>query len=205
MIVIVDIEMGNLGSILNMLKKVKVDAQISSDRKVIAEADKLVLPGVGAFDNAMEALKSKGLIDTLNHKILDEKTPILGICLGLQLFSKRSEEGTLEGLGWLNAETIRFRFNNGNDNGLKVPHMGWNTVQLRGDPGIFKGIDEPRFYFVHSYYLVCKNQEDVLTTTQYGYDFVSSIHHDNIWGTQFHPEKSHKFGMKIFSNFVEMR
>jgi len=201
MIVIVDIGMGNLGSILNMLRKIKIEAKISSRPEEIAGSDKLILPGVGAFDNAMQALHSRGLTSVLNKKVLEEKTPILGICLGMQMFCKGSEEGKLDGLGWIDAETVRFRISS---NGLKVPHMGWNTIQVKGDPGIFKGIEEPRFYFVHSYHLVCRDERDALATTHYEYDFASAVHRENIWGTQFHPEKSHKYGMKVFSNFVEM-
>lgn len=201
MIVIVDIGMGNLGSIINMLKKIKIEAKISSDPEEIAGSDKLIFPGVGAFDNAMQSLHSHGLIDVLNRKVLEEKTPILGICLGMQMFCKGSEEGKMDGLGWIEAETVRFRISS---NELKVPHMGWNTIQVKGDPGIFKGIEDPRFYFVHSYHLVCKNEEDVLATTHHGYDFASAVHRGNIWGTQFHPEKSHRYGMNVFSNFVEM-
>lgn len=199
MIVIVDIGMGNLGSIQNMFKRIKVEAKASSDPSEIDKASKLVLPGVGAFDNAMQSLHEHGLIDVLNKKVIKDRTPILGICLGMQLLGTESEEGRMMGLGWINAQTVRFQMNS---NGLKIPHMGWNTVEVKGDPGIFAGIDEPRFYFVHSYHLVSNVGSDVLTTTHYGYDFISSVHHENIWGTQFHPEKSHKFGMKLFSNFA---
>lgn len=199
MIVIVDIGMGNLGSIQNMFKRIKVEAKVSFDPSEIDKASKLILPGVGAFDNAMQSLNERGLIDVLNQKIIKEKTPILGICLGMQLLGEESEEGILKGLAWIDAKTIRFRTNS---NGVKIPHMGWNTVEVKEGPGIFTGIDEPRFYFVHSYHLICKVPSDVLTTTHHAYDFVSSVHHDNIWGTQFHPEKSHKFGMKLFSNFA---
>ncbi len=202
MIVIVDIGMGNLGSIHNMLRKIKVESRVSSDLSEIDKASKLILPGVGAFDNAIQSLHERGLIDVLNQKVLGDRTPILGICLGMQLLGTKSEEGIMNGLGWIDAKTIRFQMGS---NGLKIPHMGWNTVEIKGDPGIFMGIDEPRFYFVHSYHMVSNVVSDVLTTTHYGYDFVSSVHHDNIWGTQFHPEKSHKFGMRLFSNFAELK
>jgi glutamine amidotransferase len=201
MIVIVDIGMGNLGSIQNMLKRIKVETKVSSDPSDIEKASKLVLPGVGAFDNAMKSLRERSIIDVLNRKVVKENTPILGICLGMQLFGHDSEEGKIKGLGWLDAKTIRFQLRS---NGFKIPHMGWNTVDVKGNPGIFNGIEEPRFYFVHSYHLMCNDPTDVLTTTHYGYDFVSSVHRNNIWGTQFHPEKSHKFGMRLFSNFAEL-
>jgi glutamine amidotransferase len=203
MINIVDIGMGNLGSILNMLKKVKADARISSGQEDIEQADKLILPGVGAFDNAMDNLLKMDLRPILERKVMVDRVPILGICLGMQLFSKRSEEGVLPGLGWIDAETVRFRFPN-DQNGLKVPHMGWNTVNLRHDPILFEGLEtDARFYFVHSYHLVCANESNIMTTTPYGYDFASSIRSDNIFGTQFHPEKSHRYGMRLLKNFAE--
>lgn len=202
MITIVDIGVGNLGSILNMLKKIKVEAKISSGPEEIGRADKIILPGVGSFDNFMKKLGESGLIPVLNKKALEEKVPIIGICLGMQILGKRSEEGAMPGLGWLDAETVRFKFEG---NGLRIPHMGWNTVKIHGEPSIFKEMDEePRFYFVHSYHLVCRDERDVLATTNYGYDFASSVRKGNIYGTQFHPEKSHKFGMRLLKNFSEL-
>lgn len=199
MIVIVDYGMGNLGSILNIVKKVGGEAMVSSDPKVIAKAEKLILPGVGAFDQGMLNLERRGLIEVLNKKVLKENTPILGICLGLQLFTKKSEEGKSRGLGWVDAETVRFK-----TEGLKIPHMGWDYIKVKKDSPLTKELPEnPRFYFVHSYHLVCKDKKDVLATTEYGYEFVSAIQHNNIFGTQFHPEKSHKFGMVVMKNFVE--
>jgi glutamine amidotransferase len=204
MIVIIDYGMGNLGSIQNMLKKVgAVAAKISSDPKDIEQADKLILPGVGAFDTGMQRLRETGLIPLLNEKVLKAKTPTLGVCLGMQLLAKVSEEGELPGLGWLDAETIRFRFDP-KQTGLKVPHMGWNTVKIQREGTLFKDMyPEARFYFVHSYHVVSHNPNDVLTLTDYGYDFVSAVQREHIMGAQFHPEKSHKFGMKLYKNFVE--
>lgn len=203
MIVIVDYKMGNLGSILNALKKVGVQSVISSDISDIQKADKLILPGVGAFDNGMKNIKELGLIPVLNQKVLEQKTPILGICLGMQLFTKESEEGCLKGLGWIDARTKKFKFDQPLEY-LKIPHMGWNTVRIKKDSYTFRNMyEEPRFYFVHSYHVVCKNEADILTTTQYGFEFISSFHKDNIVGMQFHPEKSHKFGLKILKDFAE--
>ncbi len=204
MIVVVDYGMGNLGSILNMLKKVGVkDAKVSSDPKDIEQANKLILPGVGAFDTGMQRLRETGLIGLLNEKVLKAKTPTLGVCLGMQLLTKVSEEGELPGLGWLDAETIRFRFDQ-KKTGLKIPHMGWNTVKVQREGTLFKDMyPEPRFYFVHSFHVVSHNPKDVLATTEYGYDFVSVIQQGHIMAAQFHPEKSHKFGMKLYKNFVE--
>ena len=203
MIVVVDYGMGNLGSIANMLKKIGAAARISSDIPEIEGADKLILPGVGAFDNGMIKLHELGLVDILNTKVLQDKTPILGLCLGMQLFTQESEEGELAGLGWFEAQTVRFKFDK-DQQGLKIPHMGWNYIQVQKPSRLFEGMpEESRFYFVHSYHPVCQNQRDVLATTVYGYDFPSIIMRDNILGAQFHPEKSHKFGMRLFKNFVE--
>lgn len=203
MIVIIDYGMGNLGSIANMFKKIGTRAIISSDLEVIEAADKLILPGVGAFDNGMARLGEMGLVGLLNAKALLQKTPILGLCLGMQLLARGSEEGSLPGLGWLDAGCVRFRFGPEHD-GLKVPHMGWNYLHVRQPGGLFAGMyPDPRFYFVHAYHLECKDQADVQATTTYGYEFASVVRKNNILGVQFHPEKSHKFGMKLFTNFVE--
>lgn len=203
MILVVDYGMGNLGSILNMFKKIGVNAKISSNIQDIEEAGKIILPGVGAFDNAMKNLNDLGLIPVLNKKIIKDKTPLLGICLGMQLLTKRSEEGSLDGLGWIDAETVRFRLSD--NNSLKIPHMGWNTIDIKKDFCLYNDLyEEPRFYFVHSYYVKCNNSDNILTTTSYGIEFCSSVINGNILGVQFHPEKSHKFGMKVLKNFAEL-
>jgi glutamine amidotransferase len=204
MIVIVDYGMGNLGSIQNMLKKIGAkNAKISSDPKEIEQADKLILPGVGAFDTGMQRLRETGLISLLNEKVISARTPTLGVCLGMQLMTKVSEEGELPGLGWINAETIRFRFDP-KQTGLKVPHMGWNTVNVRREGTLFTEMHpNPRFYFVHSFHVIAHNPEDIVATTDYGYEFVSVLQQGHIMAAQFHPEKSHKFGMKLYRNFVE--
>jgi len=202
MITIIDIGTGNLLSISNMLTKLKVKSTITHNIEDIENAEKIILPGVGSFDNAMNRLTMNNLIPVLSRRVMIDKVPILGICLGIQLFSKKSEEGNLTGLGWIDAETVRFNFN-GNRN-MKIPHMGWNTVKVINRESLFKGMNgEIRFYFVHSYYLRCNDERDILSTTTYGFEFVSSIHRDNIYGTQFHPEKSHKFGMQLLKNFAE--
>lgn len=203
MIVIVDYGIGNLGSIANMFKKVGVAATISAVPSVIERADKLILPGVGAFEMGMRNLAERGLVPLLNTKVLQAKTPILGLCLGLQLFTRRSEEGVLPGLGWLDAETVRFKFDAGQSQ-LKIPHMGWNTLAVCQPHPLIEGlVTDSRFYFVHSYHVVCANQYEVLAQTQYGYDFPSAVVKENIMGVQFHPEKSHKFGMRLLKNFAE--
>ncbi len=204
MIVIIDYGMGNVGSIFNMLKKVGCKVNISRDPSEIMEAAKLILPGVGAFDEAMNNLQKRGLIPVLNRRVLEDRCPILGICLGMQLMSRRSEEGRLPGLGWIEAETRRFSL--GQEQGhLKIPHMGWNLVEALDTTGIFAGFKEtPRFYFVHSYHVCCDNPADVLATSTHGCNFAAAVRRGNIYGTQFHPEKSHKYGMHLLLNFANL-
>ena len=203
MIIIVDYGLGNLGSIYNMLKKIGAEAEISSDPARILEAGKLLLPGVGAFDNGMKNLEELGLISVLEKKVISEKTPLLGICLGMQLLTKRSEEGAREGLGWIDAETVKFNFT-GTEGKLKVPNMGWNHVQVVKESKLMKDMyPEPRFYFVHSYHVKCNDPEDELLKSDYGFGYTSGFERDNIIGVQFHPEKSHKYGMKLLQNFAD--
>ena len=203
MIAIVDYGVGNLGSVLNMLKKIGAAAVISSQAKDIEAADKIILPGVGAFDNATKNLSDLGLIPVLNKRVMQDKVPILGICLGLELFTQRSQEGKSAGLGWLDAETVKFNF--AKQEPLKVPHMGWNRVVVLRKNILFDNMEQDaRFYFVHSYHVVCRDTNDALAKTNYGYDFTSAVVKENIAGVQFHPEKSHKFGIQLFKNFVEL-
>lgn len=202
MLVIVDYKMGNLGSIANIIKKVGYSSVITSDVEIIKKANKLILPGVGAFDKAMENLNSLKLIDVLNEKALSEQVPVLGICLGMQLLSQKSEEGNSAGLGWIEAEAVKFKFTEPKN--LKIPHMGWNEVAVTNQHFLFDEMYEnSKFYFVHSYHIVCDNPETILARTTFGYEFASSIVKNNIMGVQFHPEKSHKFGMKLIKNFIE--
>lgn len=201
MIVIIDYGMGNLGSLVNMLRMVKVDVTVSSERKDILSADHLVLPGVGSFDRGMQSLKQRGLIEVLEEKVLDEKAPVLGICLGMQLLTRSSEEGTEKGLSWIDAETRRFRLPPGSP--IKIPHMGWDAVTVKKSSPLFRDMDpEAMYYFVHSFHVVSKSPDDILCTTRYGYEFPSGISHANILGVQFHPEKSHRFGMSLMKQFA---
>lgn len=203
MITIINYKMGNLGSIANMLKKIGEACIVTDDPTVIAKASKIILPGVGAFDKAMTNLNEMNFLEVLNKKVIEEKIPVLGICLGMQLLTNSSEEGSLAGLGWLDAQTVRFKFEDQRTRN-KVPHMGWNLVEQKKQSALFDDMyDEPRFYFVHSYHVVCNDKNDILSTTNYEYPFVSSMSHNNIYGVQFHPEKSHKFGMKLLKNFIE--
>jgi glutamine amidotransferase len=202
MITIIDYGMGNLGSIANMIKRIGHKSEITNNISFINSAEKIILPGVGHFDKAMQNINSLGLLEIIRKKALKDKTPMLGICLGMQLMCKQSEEGKEQGLCLVDAEVKRFSFPE--NQFIKIPHMGWNLVIARKDHALFsKMYPEPRFYFVHSYHVVCNNLNDVLSTTNYGIDFHSSFSSENILGVQFHPEKSHKFGMLLLKNFID--
>jgi glutamine amidotransferase len=204
MIVVVDYGVGNLGSIVNMFKKVGVKAIASSEPAVIENAEKLILPGIGAFDAGMQKLNERGLVPILQNLVMDRKVPVLGLCLGLQLMTKGSEEGKLAGLGWFDAETLRFGFSSDQPH-LKIPHMGWNTIEIRRPHRLISNLEiDSRFYFVHSFYVRCHDADSVLAETDYGGYFHSIVGKDNIVGAQFHPEKSHKYGMRLLKNFAEM-
>jgi glutamine amidotransferase len=201
MITIVDYGLGNLGSVRNMLKKIGAEVQITSELDKIDEAEKIILPGVGAFDSAMERLENSELKQVLDKKALVDKVPLLGICLGMQLLGNGSEEGEKKGLGWISSYAYKLT---GNER-LKVPHISWNTVHPVKKNYLLQGLDvEPSFYFSHSYYMLAENDDYVIATTQYGISFHSIINKDNIFGAQFHPEKSHKYGMKLLENFAKL-
>lgn len=205
MIVVVNYGMGNLNSIANMVKKIGYAAMISSRPEDIEKAEKLILPGVGPFDTGIAILRESGLAKVLYEKVIRKKAPLLGICLGMQLLTLRSEEGRSSGLGWIDAETIKFRFPK-SEKSPRVPHMGWNTIRVMKETPLFPpDQDEKRFYFVHSYHVICHDENDILTTTIHGVDFVSSVQKGNIIGVQFHPEKSHRFGIDFFNRFVELQ
>ncbi len=201
MITIVDYKMGNLGSVVNMFKKIGMPCKVSGDANEIAQAEKILLPGDGAYNTAMRKLAELGLVEILNQKVLLDKTPLLGICIGHQLIMEGSDEGALPGFGWISGRAHLFKANEQ----LKVPHMGWNSVEVVSDNPITQnlGID-PRFYFVHSYYVQCSDSKHSLLKTTYGHSFDSGVYRDNIWGVQFHPEKSHKFGMRLLKNFADL-
>ena len=203
MITIVDYGSGNLLSIKNMLRRLGMEVLISSDATIISKSDKLILPGVGSFDYGMAQLHKSGLVEVLTEMVLYKQIPILGICLGVQLFTEFSEEGVEEGLGWIKGKTVGFNKMNLNSN-QKIPHMGWTNVYNYQKSKLFTGMyDNPSFYFVHSFHLCLENVEDEMLNSNYGYTFCAGIEHNNILGVQFHPEKSHKYGMKIFENFLK--
>jgi imidazole glycerol-phosphate synthase subunit HisH len=201
-IVILDYGMGNLRSVEKKVIQIGYKAVITSEIDLIKSADKLILPGVGHFQVGITKLKERNLIEILNRKIVEEKIPVLGICLGMQLFTSFSEEGESVGLGWLDAKTVRFSLN---DVRHKVPHIGWNSIDKKKESLLLKNLPiDCQFYFVHSYHVKCNDDADVLATSRYGYEFVSAVQKDNIFGIQFHPEKSHESGEKLLLNFLEL-
>jgi glutamine amidotransferase len=203
MITIVDYGMGNLGSVLNMFKRIGVESRISSDLTEIEQASKLLLPGVGSFDAAMNRINQGGFREILDKKAKIEKVPILGICLGMQLLTNSSEEGKEKGLGWIPAKTLAFRFNP--EQNLKIPHMGWNIAYPSSKSKLTENfVEESRFYFVHSYYVQVENEANSILKSNYGLKFDSGIEMGNIYGAQFHPEKSHKFGMRFLESFARI-
>lgn len=205
MIVIINYGIGNLTSVKNMLKKAGArDVVISGDKIDIERSDKLILPGVGHFDFGMKKLKESGLISIIEKKVILENIPILGICLGAQLITHSSDEGKEKGLGWVEGTTVKFNSNMIGGN-LKIPHMGWNYVKSKKDVKLWSNMpDNSRFYFVHSYHMKMNNKEDEWLMATYGYEFCAAFQKDNIYGCQFHPEKSHKFGLQLMKNFVDL-
>lgn len=199
MIAIIDYAIGNLAAVANMFKRLGVMCEITSDIERIRRADKIVLPGNGAFDACMQGLRTTGLIPLLEERVLHEKTPLLGICVGAQMLGHGSEEGAEPGLGWINMQVKRFPALPD----LRVPHMGWCSVKQNVPEHPFlQGLDEAaRFYFVHSYYMEAANPQDVLLTAHYGLDFAAAVCVENIIGVQFHPEKSHRFGKQLLERF----
>lgn len=204
MIVVVDYGVGNIASVLNMLKRIGAQAKSSNVITDIENADKLILPGVGAFDTGMRTLRESGLVDVLARQALEVRKPVMGICLGAQMLGRRSEEGIEPGLGWVDMDIVKFE----KREGRKVPHMGWNQVSMPvtyNDHPILSGLhDHSRFYFVHSYFMSPDRAQSTLLTAEYGQTFTAAVVKENIFGFQFHPEKSHRFGMQLLRNFVEL-
>ena len=204
MIGIIDYGSGNVQAIATIYKNLNINYQVITKPEDLDKADKLILPGVGAFDATIQQLIDSGLKDKLNELVLDKKVPILGICVGLQIMGYKSDEGDLSGLGWIAGKVSRFdetkiKFK------PKLPHMGWNTINDVQNHKLFEGIDHDfGFYFVHSFYFECENEQNILATSNYGGEFTSSIYANHIFGTQFHPEKSHGNGVQLFKNFAKL-
>lgn len=202
-VVIVDYGTGNLNSVKRSLNRMRANSIVSSDPRDIISSDKIILPGVGHFGRAMSRLKTLNLVDALNEAVLIERKPILGICLGMELMAKRSEEGKAEGLGWFDAEIVRFRVSNKLK--YKIPHIGWNKIRIKKNSVLMENICElSEFYFVHSYHLKLTEEADLLNETEYEFSYPSAIEKDNIFGVQYHPEKSHDVGAQLLRNFIEL-
>lgn len=204
MIAVLSYGMGNTAAILNMIRRAGGEAYICERADDLRHATAIILPGVGSFDNGMIKLRASGLLEAVEDEVLTGRRPFLGVCLGMQLLFESSEEGQQPGLGWLKGRVTRFDFANcPTGSRLKIPHMGWNLVSPTHFEHLYAGLeDEARFYFVHSYHVNCESESDVSARSTYGYEFTCSVRRENIWGAQFHPEKSHRFGLQFFENFL---
>jgi glutamine amidotransferase len=203
MICIIDYGMGNLGSVFNMLKKINAQSCISQTVDDIRKAEKLILPGVGAFDSAIKRFDELGIREAIEEFVMDQKKPLLGICLGMQLLMECSEEGILHGLGFIKGKAYHFRKYLGPN--FRIPHMGWNAVQSSNNSPLTNDLpSDCKFYFVHSYFVSVENESNSILKCSYGIEFDAGIQHNNIFGVQFHPEKSHNYGMKLLSNFASL-
>ena len=203
MIVIVDYGLGNIQAIANIYTHLNIKAEVVKSADQLKLADKIILPGVGTFDWAMECLGASGMIEYLSELVVSKKFPVLGICVGMQIMGRRSEEGQLDGLGWIDAEVRRFDGEESHQP-MQLPHMGWNDVVPRKTDGLFRSLDAPQYYFLHSYYFKPRNDADVLATTDYHGFFPSAVCSGHILGVQFHPEKSHAWGVRLLKNFAEL-
>jgi len=203
-IAIIDYGSGNIQAIKNIYKKLKVECKFVSEPNQLNGVDKIILPGVGAFDEAMTQLNKSGMREVLDFMVLEQKVPVLGVCVGMQIMAASSEEGKLEGLGWFDAQVKLFDKNKINLK-PKLPHMGWNEIQPKSEHPILTSIDFLKgYYFLHSYYFECNDENDILATTCYGDVFHCAVTKGNVFGFQFHPEKSHSNGINIFKNFAEL-
>lgn len=205
MITIIDYGLGNIRAFENVYKRLDISVKIARRPDDLSDASKIILPGVGAFDYAMQMLNSSGMRQELERQVVINKKPIIGICVGMQMLAKSSEEGVLPGLGWIDATVKKF-----NPDLIpyktKLPHMGWNNITPVGQSDILDGFNkESRFYFLHSYYVVCNNENDIIALSDYGSEFVSGLNNSNIYGIQFHPEKSHSNGIKLLQNFASLK
>jgi glutamine amidotransferase len=200
MISIIDNELGNISSISNMLKKIGIESKRIKHPSEITNCSKIILPGVGSFDYGIEKINNSGWKEVIHKKVQDGAF-LLGICLGMQLLFDESEEGNLPGLGLISGKVVKFNFN---EESFKVPHMGWNEVFVNSNSLLINENDKQRFYFVHSYHAICKNKFNEIGNTNYGYNFTSIVQNDRVFGVQFHPEKSHKFGMNLLTNFANL-
>lgn len=201
---IIDYGLGNVRAFANVYNRLNIPVIIAKRAEDVEKATKIILPGVGAFDHAMRRLDQSGMRDILDEIVLHRKVNVLGICVGMQMLARSSEEGILPGLGWIDAEVKKFDFS-GSEHTAYVPHMGWNDVKVEKFNGLFRELDnDGRFYFLHSYYVVCNHNDNISAVTDYGGDFVSAVNSGNIFGVQFHPEKSHQWGIQLLKNFANL-
>jgi imidazole glycerol-phosphate synthase subunit HisH len=204
LITIVDYGLGNIGAFLNMYKRMNIPARAVQTADALATADHIILPGVGAFDHAMALLDGSGMRETLDDLVLQQKRPVLGICVGMQILADASDEGEGRGLGWIPGR-VRNLAAAPAANDLPLPHMGWNDVAPKPEMPLFTGLEaDARFYFLHSFYYDCAEGADVAATAHYGIEFACAVRRDNVWGVQCHPEKSHHFGAMLLKNFAEI-
>lgn len=204
MITLVDYGLGNIQAFANIYKRLNIPVTVASTADKLAEASKIILPGVGAFDWAMTRLNESGMRNCLDELVVQKKCPVLGICVGMQMMAGKSDEGELDGLGWIDAEVRKFDEKNFTQQ-THLPHMGWNDVIPNNTDSLFSGLDnKPRFYFLHSYYFLPAVTEEILAVTDYNHEFTSAINSRNIFGVQFHPEKSHQWGIQLLKNFAEL-
>lgn len=203
MITLVDYGLGNIQAFANIYRRLNIQVRIARTADQLADATKLILPGVGAFDWAMTRLNASGMRECLDRLVKDEGRPVLGVCVGMQMMARRSEEGELDGLGWVGGEVLKVD-SSGLTAKTRLPHMGWNNVHPLQGASLFSGIESPRFYFLHSYHFKTDLPSNMLATTCYGIEFASAIKAENIYGTQFHPEKSHRWGVDLLKNFAEL-
>lgn len=202
MIAVVDYGLGNVQAFLNVYKRLNVEAARATTPADLAGATRVILPGVGAFDHAMERLEQSGMRATLDTLVFEQKVPVLGVCVGMQILAGSSDEGKLGGLGWIDGHVRQFSSPDGR---LPLPHMGWNDVTPNAPAGLFSQLEsDAKFYFLHSYYFDCANQENVIAVSTYGSEFTCAVRSGNIHGVQFHPEKSHHYGIRVLHNFAEL-
>jgi len=203
MITIIDYGVGNINAFLNIYKQLNIPATTAKTVAELSGASKLILPGVGHFDYAMQRFTDSGMKDKVDELVVNQKVPVVGVCVGMQMMAKGSDEGSLPGLGWIDAHVHKFDASQVSAK-LPLPHMGWNDIQIVKNTPLLKDLEtDPRYYFLHSYYFKCNNQNDSIAETKYGINFTSAVNHDNIFGAQFHPEKSHHFGIQLLKNFAE--
>lgn len=203
MISIVNYGLGNIQAFVNIYRRLNIPVVVASRESELQGANKVILPGVGAFDWAMNCLNDSGMRDCLDDLVLEQRRPVLGVCVGMQMMARRSDEGELDGLSWIDAEVKKFERGVGEQR-AQLPHMGWNDVTPQAIGCLFREMADPRFYFLHSYYFLPKNPDETLATTDYGGPFASAVRSGNIFGTQFHPEKSHQWGVRLLKNFAEV-